>query len=211
VKPDFEGNTEVRTDLYPFGFEPTYHRYRLCLPAAEKKSKNIFVCSMGELFGDWIPDNIIKEVFKACENAPQHNYLFLTKNPARYNQYFSFRDNRPSNFYFGTSAATNNDIVRIRHTQAKSLNFLSVEPIHEFVNLGKLFFEAPGRIQWIIVGAESGNRKGKVIPEKEWIENIVRDCEVYDVPLFMKDSLVPIIGEENMKREFPEGLQKIII
>jgi protein gp37 len=41
---------------------------------------------MADLFGEWVPDEWIKEVFRACEEAPQHRYLFLTKNPERLNQ-----------------------------------------------------------------------------------------------------------------------------
>ncbi|MFR1061782.1 MAG: DUF5131 family protein [Enterocloster sp.] len=59
---------------------PTFHKYRLN-EYQNKKSRNIFVCSMADLFGEWVPDEWIEEVFEACDNAPQHNYLFLTKNP----------------------------------------------------------------------------------------------------------------------------------
>jgi protein gp37 len=64
---------------YPFGFSPTLYRYRLN-EYADKKGRSIFVCSMADLFGEWVPDEWINEVFEACRNAPQHNYLFLTKN-----------------------------------------------------------------------------------------------------------------------------------
>ncbi|MCM1192003.1 MAG: phage Gp37/Gp68 family protein [Butyrivibrio sp.] len=68
---------------YPYGFIPTFHRYRLndyiC-----KKGRNIFVCSMADLFGHWIPLEWQREVFTACRKAPQHNYIFLTKNPQMY-------------------------------------------------------------------------------------------------------------------------------
>jgi hypothetical protein len=57
-------------------------------------------------------------------------------------------------------------------------------------------------------GAETGNRKGKIIPKREWIDNIVRAADEAGVPVFMKDSLIPIVGEENMRREFPAGLRK---
>src|SRR5699024_6675608 len=72
-----------RNAPYPYEFDPTFHKYRLN-EYQNKKGRNIFVCSMGDLFGDWVPDEWIEEVFKACDNAPQHNYLFLTKNPFRY-------------------------------------------------------------------------------------------------------------------------------
>ena len=79
------GEEEEKAIPYPYGFIPTFHRYRLN-DYIGKKGRNIFVCSMADLFGEWVPDSWIKEVFKACENAPQHNYLFLTKNPIRYAQ-----------------------------------------------------------------------------------------------------------------------------
>ena len=28
-------------------------------------------------------------------------------------------------------------------------------------------------------------------------------CDLRGVPVFMKDSLLPVVGEENMRREFP--------
>ena len=69
---------------YPFGFSPTFHKYRLDVPKKWSEPRTIFVCSMADLFGEWVPDEWIEEVFTACEKAPQHTYLFLTKNPKRY-------------------------------------------------------------------------------------------------------------------------------
>lgn len=58
---------------------------------------------------------------------------------------------------------------------------------------------------WVIIGAETGNRKGKVIPKKEWIESIVASCIENNVPIFMKNSLKEIWGEE-LIQEFPKEL-----
>ena len=38
---------------YPYYFSPTFHRYRLGEPQSWKKPRNIFVCSMADLFGEW--------------------------------------------------------------------------------------------------------------------------------------------------------------
>lgn len=75
---------KIGKSVYPFFFKPTLYRYKLDEPKKWKKGRNIFVCSMADLFGKWVPDEWIQEVFAACEKAPQHNYLFLTKNPHRY-------------------------------------------------------------------------------------------------------------------------------
>lgn len=72
-----------KAEPYPYGFVPTFHKYRLDEYAAKKK-RNIFVCSMADLFGKWVPTDWKIEVLEACRKAPQHNYLFLTKDPIGY-------------------------------------------------------------------------------------------------------------------------------
>jgi hypothetical protein len=42
-------------------------------------------------------------------------------------------------------------------------------------------------------------------PKQEWVEALARDAADTAVPVFMKDSLGPIVGEENMLRELPWG------
>ena len=81
--------------------------------------------------------------------------------------------------------------------------FISIEPLLADISDDN-FEELP---DWIIIGAETGHRKNKVIPKKEWIDKIVKHCRENNVPVFMKNSLVPIIGEENMLREFPASLK----
>lgn len=183
---------------YPHSFSPTLLRYRLN-DYAGKKGRNIFVCSMADLFGDFVPDSWIEEVFKACEKAPQHNYLFLTKNPERYVELISntgFFVKAKSNMWFGYSY-TGKDSKRWWNPDYNI--FASVEPILEPI-------EVP-RCKWLIVGAETGRRKDKVIPKREWIEQIAEDCKEFGIPLFMKASLTEIWGEP-LIQEFPEGLKK---
>ena len=96
---------------YPFDFEPTFHKYRLN-EYQNKKGRNIFVCSMADLFGDWVPDEWIEEVFKACHDATQHNYLFLTKNPERYAELGMPCDNY---LWYGTSVCKKDDIQKCKY------------------------------------------------------------------------------------------------
>ena len=60
-----------------------------------------------------------------------------------------------------------------------------------------------GSAKWVIIGAETGNRKNKVVPQKHWIDLICDAADITHMAVFMKDSLIPIMGEENMRREFP--------
>ncbi|MBR1494285.1 MAG: hypothetical protein IJ601_04485 [Acidaminococcaceae bacterium] len=69
----------------------------------------------------------------------------------------------------------------------------------EFGHMCKRFSE------WIVTGAETGNRKDKIVPKRKWVAGLADVCKREEIPLFMKDSLIPIIGEENMRREFPWG------
>lgn len=54
----------------------------------------------------------------------------------------------------------------------------------------------------MIIGAETGNRKGKIIPEKAWVQKIAGVCKEYGTPLFMKKSLKDIMGND-FKQESP--------
>jgi protein gp37 len=54
----------------------------------------------------------------------------------------------------------------------------------------------------VIVGAETGNRKGKVIPKREWVEAIVNECRKNKIPVFLKNSLAPVWGEP-LIQEYP--------
>lgn len=189
-------SADGKTRPYPYEFLPTFHRYRL-RDYEKKKGRTIFVCSMADLFGAWVPDEWIEEVFEACAKAPQHRYLFLTKNPKRYiDLELAGKLPHSSNMWYGTTVPTE----KTKYTFALRLNtFISVEPmLGDFTGDGKL-----QHIRWVVAGAETGNRKGKVTPKKEWVEHLAAACEKHGVPIFMKDSLSPIIGEENMRREFP--------
>lgn len=201
---------------YPWGFAPTLHRYKLDEPKRWTKGRNIFVCSMADLFGAWVPDSWIDEVIRATQTAKQHKYLFLTKNPERYGEWLgrfeeSGIDNFPDeieNCWFGASASNNAELEKANSSQAI---WLSIEPIRERIYTDEdqfMEFLPPDglerrRWEWVVIGAETGNQKNKIIPEKAWIDEIVEVCDFYKTPVFMKNSLIPIVGEKNMRREFP--------
>ena len=79
---------EDRLQPYPYGFKPTLHEYRLGEPEKKTKGKTIFVCSMSDLFGTWVPDEWIVKIFDVVEKCQQHKFIFLTKNGERYRKIF---------------------------------------------------------------------------------------------------------------------------
>ena len=190
---------------YPFGFQPTLHRHLLNQPSKWKKPKRIFVCSMADLFGDWVPDEWIEIIFDECRRNPQHTYLFLTKNPDRYCR-MANKGKLPKKsdmpyLWFGTTI-TNFDDEYFASTFHNT--FLSIEPIQSDFPYAK----NPLCVDWVITGAETGNQKDKYVPSKESVLNIISSCYKWDAPLFMKDSLIPIVGEENMRRQFPDSIRR---
>lgn len=159
---------------YPHGFVPTIHRYRMGEYRDKKRQRNIFVGSMSDVFGEWVPDRWIREVFNACEKAPQHNYLFLTKNPRRYMELHHYGElPLRDNMWYGTTVTDPDTEYMGQDGHYEFHTFLSVEPI--LADFGELS-EKSYIPEWIIVGAETGSRKDKVIPRREWIENIVEQC-----------------------------------
>lgn len=178
--------------MYPFGFEPTYHRYRLDALDKLKMGNNIFVGAMADIFGEWVPDRWLDDIFSACMRRPIHNYLFLTKNPERYTKYgvpAGFK-----NLWYGTSITREEEIGRFDSLPAECQTFISMEPILEDLKPechGVLFQQ----VDWIILGAETGRNKGVVVPEFEWIKKIVVQADSNGVPVFMKESMVPVVGD----------------
>ena len=189
--------------VYPFGFAPTYHRYRMETLDKLKMGNNIFVGAMADIFGEWVPDSWLDDVFKVCMDRPQHNYLFLTKNPNRFISYGVPTERE--NMWYGVTITKNDEIMRFSYLPEGN-TFVCIEPILEDLKseeINNLF----KKVKWIILGAETGRRNNKIVPKVEWISDIMAQADNMGIPIFMKDSLLPIVGEKNMRREFPEQLK----
>ena len=59
------------------------------------------------------------------------------------------------------------------------------------------------KVGWMIIGAMTGAGSERHKPQREWVDFLAQTATEKGVPVLMKDSLVPIVGEENMLREFP--------
>ncbi len=56
----------------------------------------------------------------------------------------------------------------------------------------------------------TGVQSGKVHTEPEWAWSLTNQAHVLDIPVFMKEDLVPIIGNENMIQEMPDEFNKVL-
>jgi protein gp37 len=58
-------------------------------PLLWKRPRRIFVCSMTDLFGEWVPDAWLDAIWGTMALAPQHTFQVLTKRPNRMADYLS--------------------------------------------------------------------------------------------------------------------------
>lgn len=59
----------------------------LLAPLRWKRPRKIFVCSMTDLFGDWVEDEWLDRIFAVMALCPQHTFQLLTKRQARMRKY----------------------------------------------------------------------------------------------------------------------------
>ncbi len=76
-------------------------------------------------------------------------------------------------------------------------------------------FDDPGTvdlsgINWIVVGTMTGAQSRKIHTEPEWAWSLTNQAHALGIPVFMKEDLVPIIGDENMIQEMPEEFNKVL-
>jgi len=174
---------------WPFGFVPTFHSNRKGDPQKMKKPQTIFVCSMADLFGEWVPDEWITSVFDACLKAPWHTYIFLTKNPKRYltipGEYLGKK-----NHWFGTTITSKDDAgERLWDLSClpEGNTLISFEPL-----LGSIGAVLPLHltgIKQVIIGAQTNPT---IIPDQFWIAEIEQEADRAGAKVFCKDSLASI-------------------
>jgi protein gp37 len=134
---------------------------------------------------DWndakVPLPWILPILLTMEDCPQHTFQILSKRPKRYGRF-----NYPENVWLGTSLTSWRDqyvINDLLDLHNENLKFLSIEPLQ-----GPLKFWL-SKVDWVIVGAETGHRPGKIMPEREWVEKIIENCRAEAIPVFLKNNL----------------------
>ena len=159
-----------------------------------KKPKRIFLCSTHDLFGSWIPHHWRDMIFQEIAKHPQHTFQILTKFPQNIDR------NMPHNVWLGMTVPNNGNMIntwRLGRKEAK-IRFVSIEPLLERIDPYMIHYSC----NWIIVGRLTGYGH-QHDPEKGWIEEIVWKARERDIPIFLKDNLKEIWGE-NLIQEFPK-------
>jgi protein gp37 len=188
-------------DAYPAGFTPLFHTERLDAPkytTIPKKHQDdpayrrVFVCSMADLYGRWVPRDWIKSVHAAMVESPQWQYITLTKFPDRYAGL-----QMPAGAWVGTSI---DEQRRVRIAQrafdrlppgqrdgGDIVKWLSLEPLRE-----DLKFDDLSMFDWVVIGAQTATYQpdGKVesfAPPFTWVSRITEQaltagCRVHHKP-----------------------------
>lgn len=181
-------------------FVPHWHESELDKPLHWKRPRRIFVQSMGDPFGGWVTREQLVQVFAHIGAAPQHTYLFLTKQPQNI---LRLLPTLPvANVWLGASVDTRERAVRmLPHMalvrRAGWRTFASVEPILSSIAPILLAWS-----DWIIIGAMTGPMGTAHAPKRDWVEDIVVDCEQSAVPVFLKSSITALWPDLD-RREWP--------
>jgi protein gp37 len=187
---------------YPNGFEPTFRSNALSAPARTKvpelaatdtRYRNVFTCSMADLFGRWVPNEWVEAVLESVRLSPQWNFLFLTKFPQRMAEF-----DIPPNAWMGTSVDLQARVANAEKAFAKvkcGVRWLSVEPMIE-----PLRFNHIDRFDWVVIGGASPSSQTPAWrPPYRWVHDLVQQCLDAGVKVYMKTNL----GIENRLLQLP--------
>lgn len=195
-------------DSYPF--YPRFWRERLDdieIPPKKRdwqKPRGIFVCDMGDLFGDWLPTEWVSLVFYMMSLNPQHRFYLLTKQPQNLIKWSPF----PNNCWVGVSVCNDKmlDVAvdKLEDIEAKN-KFISFEPLLKRLTLSLDYAFYYSGINWVIIGAQT---KPTVMPKIEWVEEICHAATHANIPVFIKNNLKPLYkakyGVDAVRQELPE-------
>ncbi len=167
-------------EKYRDGFKVRTHEDTLLTPYSWKSPKIVFVNSMSDLFHKDVPLDFIKKVFETMNNCPQHTFQVLTKRSDILLKYHK-ELNWTHNIWMGVSIEDSRVTHRIddlRKTNA-FVKFLSCEPL-----IGPLPKLNLKKINWVIVGGESGRTPRDMNPD--WVLDIQDQCKKAKTAFFFK-------------------------
>ena len=184
-------------------FYPRLWKGRLRNVSYSETQRGIFVCSMGDLFGQGVPADWTGAVLEQCRRHPDDRFYLLTKQPQNLQKWAPF----PDNCWVGVSATNGQqagDAVGYLLNIKARLKYISYEPLLERIEISDQGLSA---IDWVIIGAQT---KPTVMPKLEWVKEIVDAADRAGIPVFMKDSLSTpsFVAMQGLtwRREFPRGV-----
>lgn len=168
-------------------FGSAYWRRPLAWNAEAERSghrRSVFCSSMADTFeAHPVVAQERAKLWPLIESTPWLNWLLLTKRPENIMQMAPWGHVWPDNVWVGTSVETQRRAVEripaLLEVPAV-VRFLSCEPLLEPLYLPFCL----SRLQWVIVGGESGPRARPMAAE--WVRTLRADCDYWKVPFFFK-------------------------
>lgn len=180
--------------------KPEYFPGKLRL-MEKKRPQNFLLTGMSD-FALWEPE-WREEIFSKMSQNPQHQYLFLTKRPEML-QFSTALDNA----WFGVTVTASKEKERIQalreHIHGGHYH-VTFEPM--FDNIGDIDLSG---VEWVVIGTETGRRKNKSVSRPEWVWNLKDQAQALEIPVFMKEDLLPVMGEAQMIQELPPAFIRVL-
>lgn len=180
--------------------KPEYFPRKLRL-MEKKRPQNFLLTGMSD-FSLWEPE-WREEIFSKMSQNPQHQYLFLIKRPEMI-QFSTALDNA----WFGVTVTASKEKDRIQalreHIQGGHYH-VTFEPM--FDNIGDVDLSG---VEWVVIGTETGRRKNKSVSRPEWVWNLTDQAKALGIPVFMKEDLLPVMGEDQMIQELPPAFIRVL-
>jgi len=188
------------TSGYPKGFEHHYWRpHNLDAPLKVKQPAGIFVGSMADLFGHWVPEEQIQQVLDVMKGAHWHTFQTLSKFPIRLPNFGRFPDNvwvgvsLPAGHLMSETGGARALKSYLKHMKSikATVRFMSIEPL--WFDVAPVFeewlkIEERLPFEWAIIGAAS-NGSRVFQPEVDWTGRLIQVLDNEEVPIFFKGNL----------------------
>ena len=186
----FNGRSLVDAHYNPF--YPRFWPGRMLDPRDSSRGKGVFVCNMSDLFGIGIPEEWTQRILREIRICHDNRFYLLTKQPQNLIKFSPF----PDNCFVGVSVTNNSQVTPafegLSNIDAK-IKYLSLEPLLERMgerNRVLISQEFMMWFDWIIIGAQT---KPTIMPKTEWVKEIVGAADKAGIPVFLKDSLGPLL------------------
>ena len=184
--------------------------------------RQIFVCSMSDLFHESVPFEFIEKVLRVIEQCEQHTFQILTKRPEIAYDFFGGTSGAGlsapplKNVWLGVTCENQkcaDERIPILLQIPAAHRFVSLEPLLGEVDLNKreLICKIWRKgltigtyLDWVIIGCESGPKRRPC--KLEWVRNIAQQGKAAGVPVFVKQ--LNINGKvSHDPSEWPEDLR----
>lgn len=150
----------------------------------------VFVGSTMELFHDKTKQ-YIPRIFEYCQERKDVTFIFLTKQPQNLPLKF------PDNCWVGVSCTNSKQFIEAHRYLAentKNITFISFEPLLERIvpfDEWLLPVYLTECADWIIIGQCTPINKN-TMPKKEWVDEIIKSAGEVNIPIFLKNNLLPL-------------------